>query len=126
MDVLRAQLVSHSDRVWFECDGVELPVPDHLKPVLEKGQYGEGVSIGIRPEEINLSLTEAPAPAFACELYVVEHLPRKSILCLEQGDQLVKVNTLAGFRGSVGDRIWLTFPKDRILLFDPKTLLTFV
>jgi multiple sugar transport system ATP-binding protein len=100
-----------------------VPVPAHLKPVVEKdGQTGDFL-IGIKPGDVVFSQTETAPPTFATELYVVEALHRKSILNLTKNGDLIKVNASTEFEGQIGDRIWLEFPEDKLFVFDAKTSL---
>ena len=121
MNVIAAQLESRDGNPWLRMDSVEIPVPERLRSAVAKGNYEEGLLVGIRPGDVELSDSEQPSPSFASQLYVVEHLHRKSILNLERDDLQIKVNTAPGYRGQIGDQIWLTFPADRLCLFDPNT-----
>lgn len=121
MNIMTAQVDSQEGSLWLRMDGVEMPVPDRLKPAVERGNYEAGLLVGIRPGDVELSASQQSDSAFACQLYVVEHLHRKSILNLERDDLQIKVNTAPGYQGRIGDQIWLTFPEDRLSLFDPET-----
>jgi multiple sugar transport system ATP-binding protein len=120
MNVLPAQLFKRDRQLWFRCDGFEVPVPARLKAALEEGDHNS-ILIGIRPGDITVSQTQANGSTFVCTLYAVEHLHRKSILSLEREDKLIKAKMPPDFRGTVGGKYWLTFPEDKLHVFDAET-----
>jgi multiple sugar transport system ATP-binding protein len=120
MNVISGHVVSHDDRLWFTCDGLEIPIPNKVKPVLPNNGSSD-LLLGIRPTDVVVSQTQLDAPAFSADLYVVETLHRKSILSLEKGPTLIKAHAAATFEGQVGDHLWLTLPEDRLFVFDSET-----
>ena len=122
MNILPVNIVNEDGHLWFISGEFELTVPAHLKGMVEKGLHEE-LLLGIRPGDIVISQTEAASPAFAAQLYIVEKLHRKSILNLEKNGSLIKANTSTNFQGEIGDTIWLEFPEESLLVFDPKTSL---
>ncbi len=121
MNVLPAQIVHEGGELRFQCEGFWVPVPAHLHSALEKAPHPDGVLVGIRPGDIVVSQVERPAPAFPVELYVVETLHRKAILSLEKGEVGLKANVSPGFKGKIGDTVWLDFPEDKVFAFSPDT-----
>jgi ABC-type sugar transport system ATPase subunit len=120
MNVLAAQVTAHDERIWLRCDGFELSVLAGQSAALQAGQH-EGVLVGIRPGDIQIDRAEIGAAALSSTLYAVEHLHRKSILSLQVGDRLLKAITDPGFEGKVGEQFWVTFPPDKLHLFDATT-----
>jgi len=121
MNILPATLKASPDAPYLECDGLALPVPAPLRPVLAKGDFSGGVLVGIRPGDIRISQVEQPQPAFPAILYVTEHLHRKSILSLQRAGRLLKANVGTGFEARIDDKLWVEFPEDKLCLFDAKT-----
>jgi ABC-type sugar transport system ATPase subunit len=122
MNILPAKIATHDDRLWFQCDGFELPVAAGRRAALEAGEH-QSVLIGIRPGDIEVSETQASEFCFACTLYAIEHLHRKSVLSLEHDDQLIKAKLPPNYRGTVGAQYWLAFPEDKVHVFHPETSL---
>jgi multiple sugar transport system ATP-binding protein len=122
MNVLPAQVATHDGRLWFQCDGFEVPVSARLRIAIEAGDHNS-VLIGIRPGDIEVSETRANGSSFGCTLYAVEHLHRKSVLSLERDDKLLKAKLPPNYQGTVGEQYWLTFPEEKIHAFDPETSL---
>lgn len=123
MNVLTVNVTQDDGQLWFKGDEFQVPVPAHLKPIVEKDDQTGELLLGIRPGDVVFSQTETAPPTFAAELYVVEALHRKSILNLTKNGDLIKVNAPTEFEGKIGDHIWLEFPEDKLFVFDAKTSL---
>lgn len=121
INVLPVRVVSEEGQLWLKGDDFDVPIPSHLKNIVEDGEFKEGLLMGIHPSDITFSQSEAEYPAFPAELYVVEALHRKSILNLENNGNQIKVNAPTDFRGNIGDLVWLKFQEEKIFLFDAKT-----
>jgi multiple sugar transport system ATP-binding protein len=123
MNVLAVGVAREDEDLWFTGDEFRVLVPPHLKAVVEDEKQNGEFLIGIRPGDIVFNQQEAAPPMFPTELYVVEALHRKSILSLTKNGDLIKVNAPIDFEGHIGDRIWLEFPGDKLIVFDAKTSL---
>jgi len=83
--------------------------------------------LGVRPQDV-LVYRDAERKERLCKarLDVKEPLGDKMILDLKVGDYLVKAVVGPDFETEVGDELWISFPPDKIHIFDKKTGSTLV
>jgi multiple sugar transport system ATP-binding protein len=104
----------------------EYPLPGKVAKAVRESRSGEYV-LGVRPQDV-LVYTDTESKDRLCKarLDVKEPLGDKIILDLEVGDYLVKALVNPDFEAEVGDELWISFPPDKIHIFDKKTGSTLV
>jgi ABC-type sugar transport system ATPase subunit len=98
----------------------QLPIPESLRDTIRARSDAETFVLGIRPEDLTLSIQPA-AGTIEAEVYAVEPLGDRTIFDLRVGDDMVKVRTPPSFDAPQGSRIWFDADRARIHLFDPRT-----
>jgi len=83
--------------------------------------HGAGV-VGIRPEHVTVGEGEPPEGALGGSVYVVEPAGSETWVTLDMGER-ARITGRAGvdFRARHGARAWLSYERDRVLLFDAAT-----
>ena len=102
--------------------GEFVPREDHVRVISEAGL--DRVIVVFRPEHARL--VEEPAGdglEVEAEVYVVEPLGKENIVSMIVGDNLVKIVTPPDVRPEPGEKMFISVPRDKILLFDPDTQL---
>ena len=88
--------------------------------VLDNTANGTRVQLGIRPEDVEIAVTAADGwqPA---RIVVVEPMGSETLVTVDYHDQrlVARVGTDCCFQS--GQTVWLRFPRDRTLTFDPVT-----
>ncbi len=121
MNLLPAELESQDGLLWLHVAGIKVPANDRMRRVLEEKKISDRVTLGIRPGDIVMYTTPDQDNTIPSELYSTETLHRKTVVSLTFESTLVKVNTAVGFRGKVGEKMWLSLPIDNAYLFDDQS-----
>jgi multiple sugar transport system ATP-binding protein len=80
----------------------------------------EGVTIGIRPEHIQV-LTTPEDGAIEARVYVTELMGNETFVFLTAGDNRLIARAPADFRAEVDTKVWLKITTEKIHRFDPVT-----
>jgi multiple sugar transport system ATP-binding protein len=94
------------------------------KQIEKKGAQFTGslpVILGIRPEDIKLSLKRKDSEMIEGVLYLTEPLGADVIVDVRVGSQLIKVLTDASFKGKRDDHVFMGVNMDQINLFDQQS-----
>jgi multiple sugar transport system ATP-binding protein len=81
---------------------------------------GERVTMGIRPEHIQV-LTTPEDGAIEARVYVTELMGNETFVFLSVGDNRLIARAPADFRADVDTKVWLRVVTDKIHYFDPKS-----
>jgi len=98
----------------LDCKGFTLDIGSFLE---ENGVKEEGeVKLGIRPESLMISKkqTETSVPF---NIQVIENFGHYQIITVEGMKKRLKAKISSDIGVSIGERIFLSFPKDKIILF---------
>lgn len=97
-----------------------LPLSDDISELIKEKATGSELVLAVRPEDISIAKKREELPIKA-EIFVTEPLGSEMIVDLMIGNNMFKMRTTPDFRGSPGQKIRITFNKDRIHIFDKKT-----
>jgi multiple sugar transport system ATP-binding protein len=81
---------------------------------------GEGVTMGIRPEHIQV-LTTPEDGAMEARVYVTELMGNETFVFLTAGDNRLIARAPADFRAEVDTKVWLRLATEKIHYFDQKS-----
>jgi multiple sugar transport system ATP-binding protein len=102
------------------------PLPERMFKAAKECTSG-GCVLGVRPQNVLVYRdAERKKGLTRGRLEVIEPLGDKMILDLKVGDYLVKAMVSPDFKAEVGDDLWISFPPDKIHIFDRKTGSTLV
>jgi ABC-type sugar transport system ATPase subunit len=99
-------------------ESLEIELPREVGFKAKNNFIGSQLVLGIRPEHITLNQEKKGIEA---EIYVIEPLGREILVTVKLGDLPLKVLTLPPFKAEIGNKVWLDFNLDKIMLFDKKT-----
>jgi multiple sugar transport system ATP-binding protein len=95
--------------------------PAHLAGHIARiAAASSGVTLGIRPEGVLISLTETPGH-IPVDAHLIEPLGAYDIVDLKIGPQLVRARTPSGFVARAGDRVWARLDPAKTHFFDAET-----
>jgi multiple sugar transport system ATP-binding protein len=97
------------------------PLPEHMAKAAKECTSGVCI-LGVRPQDV-LVYKDAKRKKglIKVRLEVTEPLGDRQILNLRVGEYLVKAMVDPDFKAEMGDELWISFPIDKIYLFDKKT-----
>lgn len=101
---------------WGSSEAV-LPLNANQMASLEQVTNPAALILGIRPEDISISLTPQQ-DALVGEIFILELLGDCTIVDAVVGDKTIRVRADADFSASEGSPIWLTFDHERFHIFD--------
>jgi len=96
---------------------IALQLPREIASKARDNATTSELRLGIRPEHIILNSEKKNMKA---EIYMVEHSGREILVTMKRDDLLLKVLTVPPFEFKIGDKIWIDFNLEKILLFDEK------
>jgi len=110
----------------LDCEDFVYSLPKELGEAVRSG-VSDRLVLGVRPQGI-LVYKEARKKenVIKSKLDVTEPIGDQLILDLKVGEYLVKAVVNPSFEAKVGDELWITFPADKIHIFDGKTGSTLV
>lgn len=123
MNFLDATLDKERDRVYLQTNHHEQEISlAKAQEFEEKGAFGKNLVLGIRPNDVIISQTMTPS-SLTGKVQVYEMLGEDAIVHvrLEESRQTVIVKSPSTDSYQVGDSVYLTFPEDRLYLFDKAT-----
>jgi multiple sugar transport system ATP-binding protein len=97
-----------------------LPIPSELWDRTHRAIADGPLILGVRPEDIALSVDQAPG-AILGKIYVIEPLGDRTIIDLTIGGTQVRVRVPPTSTDAIGTHCWCTFDTQRIHLFHPET-----
>lgn len=123
MNFLDATLDKERDRVYLQTNHHEQEISlAKAQEFEENGAFGKNLVLGIRPNDVIISQTMTPS-SLTGKVQVYEMLGEDAIVHvrLEESRQTVIVKSPSKDSYQVGDSVYLTFPEDRLYLFDKAT-----
>jgi multiple sugar transport system ATP-binding protein len=107
-------------RAFLDAGVFTLDVSEYASLIRENGS-GSDLILGTRPEDLLLHRNRPSGDAVEAEVYVVEPLGAQIIVDLKIGDNMAKGMNPEGAILHIGDKVWVTFRKNKMHIFDKKT-----
>ena len=120
MNFIDCTFVEKDGNSLLDAGAFTLSVSEFADIIRQKSSSTE-LKIGLRPEDIMVESTRPRTEAVEAEVYVVEPLGSKIILDLKVGQNLLRARSPPDSTLSFGDKVWLTFRKNRMHIFDTKS-----
>jgi multiple sugar transport system ATP-binding protein len=119
MNFIDCSFVERGDTACLETGTFTFDVTE-LRDFLKMFSAGSEMVLGIRPEDIDVSIEKVPR-SIESRIYVIEPLGSELILDISIGEALIRVKCSAKLHVSSGDPVWLLFNPSRMHFFDKKT-----
>lgn len=133
-DIFVAGFIGSPPMNFLECTYVEknglsildagvftLSVHKDLAEIIKRKASTSELILGIRPEDVLIYKQQAPPESVEAIVYVVEPLGSETIVDLQVGDNLIKANVRADQKYDPDEKVWITWDKNRMHIFDKKT-----
>jgi multiple sugar transport system ATP-binding protein len=125
MNFFDATLVGDASEMYVQTDTFKVKVPDDkAKVYAEKGEAGNQVVFGLRPNDIYDPDYESPgiyAQHVKCKVDVTEMMGNEIFLYLLTGDKEFRARVDPRSRARVGQELEVTFDMERMQIFDRQT-----
>lgn len=119
MNFIDCSFVRKDERAFLDAGTFSMDISEFADTVKEKCS-GELV-LGIRPEDIWVQRNRPEGESVEADVYIVEPLGSEVIVDLKLGDNLLKARSPADVNVDLGDKVWLSFRKNKMHIFDKKT-----
>jgi len=120
MNLIDCELVYNEERAILKSGDFALDVTEFADTVKGRSKEKELV-LGIRPENISLDIEKTDPKAIEAEVQLMEPVGAKSIYHLKIGGLTALAKGHPMPEVNVGSKLWATFNKDKLHLFDKKT-----
>ena len=118
MNFFDCTLVVERQQAFLGASGFSLGIDTQLATVIREKASSAELVMGARPEDITVTRGKGEISA---EIYVVEPVGESTIVDLRMGKHLAKARAPAGFKGEIGENVWVTIAREKIHIFDKKT-----
>jgi len=120
MNFVECTLVDRNGRVLLDAGDFRYDV-SRFKDQIKQQATSSELKLGIRPEHISMSRSRADAECYEAEIYVVEPARPDIVVEIRIGKILLTALAPETFRANMGDKVWVSFDREKIHIFDKKT-----
>ena len=122
MNFIDANIVEEGNKILLDAAIFKYPLSSEIANLVKSKATSERVILGFRPEDISISIEKSPESIFQADLYVIEPMGSNIIVDLKAGEYLIKAVLSPSARlPSIGEKVWVSFPYDKLHIFDAKT-----
>ena len=115
-----------TERNGLKCLGTgefSIPLEDGLADEVRRKATSANLVFGVRPEHLSVH-KERKTDSLEAEVYALEPLGEYVIVDVMVQDKLIKAKTAPGFTATIGSKVYLTFDKKAVYIYDHEKLLT--
>lgn len=121
INFLDGVIQSRDSKIRFAGSGLDIVLPDALKPKLEKYAQ-EKITLGVRPEDILYQQSDKNLPSFKAELTVIEPMGNETVTYLNIGtDRMLIARLHSQFAGQLGETLNFYIDTGKVHFFDKQT-----
>ncbi len=113
MNFIDCTLEQRSERLAFCHQAFELPVTEAQQRVLNGASNESAVRLGIRPDDLSISMDPREGQSVPASIFVTELLGGDMLVEVECGADRLLIKTKPDFRGSIGERCFIGFQSER-------------
>ncbi|MEM0044012.1 MAG: ABC transporter ATP-binding protein [Sulfolobales archaeon] len=123
MNVIECVLREREGLYELECPGFRRSIERYLGENLAKRLNSDRVTIGVRPENIDLSRERSGDDSIPSRVVIVERLGSEQIIHLTplEGDVIIKTRGRSDLMLSPGDEVFIRIDWSKVLYFDSKS-----
>jgi len=120
MNLIPCTLVDNGRRTILKSGDFTFDVTEFAEKLGAKSK-GRELILGIRPEDVSLDVKKTDQEAMECEVQLVEPIGARSIYHLRITGLAVLAKGYPMAEVDIGSKLWATFDKDKVHVFDKKT-----
>jgi multiple sugar transport system ATP-binding protein len=120
MNFLDCSLVQRGDRLYLDAGSVHVDATEWTDIIKERAS-GSEVVLGVRPEDVSIQ-NGGTANGIVGEVYVIEPLGSELIVNIRVNENMIKVKSAPSLKVPIGSNVRLFLNRDKLHLFDKKTM----
>jgi multiple sugar transport system ATP-binding protein len=120
MNFVDCTLEEKGGRAHLNAGDFEIDVSENIGLIKDQATSSEFV-LGIRPQDIVISGGKPRKNGVKAEVYITEPLGTENIVDLKVGDAMVRALVSRAFKAGIGEKMWMTFDREAMHVFDKKT-----
>ncbi len=120
MNMIKASVIKEGALVQLDAGSFRYTLPEDYSEIVAPRLRSSEVYLGVRPEDLRISVERQPTSVFMSEVYVLEHQGANMVVDLRIDSEIIKAVSQP-MPLSIGDRVWVGFETGKIHIFDAKT-----
>ncbi len=121
MNLLKAVVVLRDGVVTLQSKDFSYRLPSDLSHVVGGDLIDSEVFVGVRAEDLEVSIEHGTNSVFQTEVNIVEPLGATALLDLKLGDETLKSIVAGNIELELGQRVWAGFAAEKMHIFDAMT-----
>jgi len=120
MNFIDCTFVEKEDKAFLDAGEFLYDITE-LKNLIKDRYTSPELILGIRPEHISISKKPLTEDSIEAEIYVIEPSRPDVIVSISVGAKALEALAPETFRGDMGEKVWITFDRSKVYVFDKKT-----
>src|SRR2546422_2748678 len=121
MNFIECTLSKTNGRTTLDFGSFRMNMPQNIVEYLSQTNPPTELVLGVRPHDIQLSVDKAGPDSIEAKVDVTELVGDRIIIYVSVAGTAMQIEAERRFAVSVNQKVWLTFGKEKIHLFDRKT-----
>jgi multiple sugar transport system ATP-binding protein len=113
MNFIDCTIERDGDQTHLRHPSFAVPVTERQKALLDGTYEGGGIRMGIRPDDVLISMQPTGAHPVAAKVFVTELLGGDMLVEVEVGEDRLQVKTKPDFPGAIGNECYISFQTER-------------
>ena len=120
MNFIECSLSKKNKSLYLDAGEFKFRLDNKIAEIINREASSSELTFGIRTENIFVH-NEKVKESFEFKVYVIECLGNETLVSAKMGEHILRIRISGTVNAKLDDKIWLTFDKDRIYIFDRKT-----
>ena len=121
MNLIKASLTQKADGTFLiDSERLKYNAPASWTDALKSQVAGGEVYLGVHPEDLKISISPQPDTIFDADVYLVEPIAANILVDLSVDKSILKA-IAPPLSLSIGQKVYASFPENRVHVFDAKT-----
>ncbi len=121
MNMIKTSMSRKNGDLVLDAGAFMYKLPKEIGDLVSNQASSSEVYLGVRPEDLLVSVEKSPNSVFSAEVYVVEPQGPNLVLDLRVGDQIIKALTPLTLDVKLGQQVWVGFDLKKAHIFDGRT-----
>ncbi len=118
MNLIEMTVAEQNNAIILDEGEFKYQLPPDLVEAVQGKTSGKGVLLGVRPEDLRISLPKEQFSIFQSEVYVLEPLGPQNVVDLKLGGTILKAVTPSSLKLDIGQSLWVGWDPATIHIFD--------
>jgi multiple sugar transport system ATP-binding protein len=118
MNLIEMTLTEQNNGILLDEGEFKYELPSGLVGAVKGKTSGKDVLLGVRPEDLRVSISKEQFSIFQSEVYVLEPMGPQNVVDLKLGNTILKAVTPNSLKLDTGQRVWIGWDPATIHVFD--------